>query len=174
MTAHQTTTLIIRLLGVVWFLFLLSHVGALAIYLSGESGPKPAVGFVLGMELIQLAGCALLWLFPATIAAKLLPSTLSNTPRPPSTPLEWQTLGVISIGLWTLSQALSGVVYWLVFWSTASHSDIGPNLGPSQKANMLSTVAQLAIGFWLTFGGKGFAAMLFRARTAGLKLEQPD
>jgi hypothetical protein len=175
MTAHQTSTLIIRLLGVVWFLYLLGHVGGIATYMSGEPGIKPGTGFVVVLSLVQFVGCAAFWLLPATIAAKLLPSTLSNKARPASTPLEWQTLGVICIGLWELSRAIPDGVYWLTFLDMAEQSGLsGNSFAPSQKANMYATIVEFVIGLSLLFGGKGTAAILFRVRTAGLRPERTE
>ena len=43
------------------------------------------------------------------------------------------------------------------------------DFGPEQKAAMILTVAELAIGIWLLLGAKGIAAAIFKLRTAGLK-----
>lgn len=41
-------------------------------------------------------------------------------------------------------------------------------LSAEQKAGMISTAVELAIGFWLLLGAKGIAALLFKVRTTGM------
>lgn len=83
MTPHQILIVVIRLLALLWFLYVLSNVGmfigmAEALWSIGIG--RPLLG-VFG--LVQLGACVLLWLFPATLASKLL----RDGARP--IPLEW-------------------------------------------------------------------------------------
>jgi hypothetical protein len=119
---------------------------------------------------LQLAICAVLWFFPVTIASRLLPS-YSQPPDAENHPRwnEWQTLGVVCIGLWALSRAIPDLVYWVTFMGVSFENDspVG-ELAPDQKASLTSTLAEIAIGLWLVFGAKGMAAVVFKIRTAGV------
>lgn len=130
MNAHQTTTLIIRLLGVVWFLAVLNQLGAMMVYVSGGSVPPTGTGYLLLIIALQVLACGLLWLWPATIAAKLLPSALSAQPRPSSSPQQWQTVGVVCVGLWALAGGVPEAIRWLGLWRVAIHADVP---GPSAR-----------------------------------------
>jgi hypothetical protein len=41
-------------------------------------------------------------------------------------------------------------------------------LDPSHLANLLATVIQLVISFWLVFGARALALFLFKIRTGGV------
>jgi hypothetical protein len=174
MTAHQTATLIIRLLGPVWFLYLLNQIGAIAALLDMGSVTRPGAVFVVCMLVVQFLCAALLWLRPATIAAKLLPSTLSNRPQPPTSPLQWQTLGVVCIGLWQLADTVPHLIYLLTLWRAATHSGVANAFDEARQASLLAAFIRIGIGLWLALGAKGFSAMLFKVRTAGLKIESQE
>lgn len=173
MTAHQTATLIIRLLGVVWFLYLLNQFGTAVLYLSADTVARTGAVYFVVVLLVQFLCAALLWLLPATIAAKLLPSTLSDRPQPAAIPLQWQTLGVICIGLWQFADAIPHLIYLLSLWRASVHSDLQGGLDDAHQASLLATLARIAFGLWLTLGAKGFAATLFKVRTAGLNVDKP-
>jgi hypothetical protein len=171
MTAHQTATLIIRLLGVVWFLALLNQVGAAALLIGSGSLPQVSTGYYLLLTAVQLFGCSLLWLWPASIAARLLPSALSDRPQAVSSPQQWQTIGVVCVGLWALAGAVPEAIRWLTLWRAAAHTEISGAFGPAQQAGLMETLLRIGIGLWLTLGGKGISAALFRLRMAGIKVE---
>jgi hypothetical protein len=120
--------------------------------------------------LIQVGVCGLLWFFPRTVAAWLLPLRDSGQEAPPPPRLlEWQTLGVICIGLWALARAIPDAVYWITVYNMATTSGMGFSaFAPEQKAAMFETIVELIIGVWLLLGAKGLALLLFRVRTAGL------
>jgi hypothetical protein len=173
MNAQQTATLIIRLLGLFWFIAVLGQIGAVTMVL-GNGLPRASTAYYLLLFGVQLCGSALLWLWPASLAARLLPSAFSGQPRPSSSPRQWQTIGVVCIGLWTLAAALPETVRWLILWRAAANADLSNAFGPGQQAGVGSTVARIAIGLWLTLGGKGISAALFRVRTAGLGLGRAE
>jgi len=81
---------------------------------------------------------------------------------------EWQMLGFICIGIWALSNAIPSALYWLTYYSMSfGDSSDAFYLDAEQKARVASMLAELVIGLWLVFGAKGFAAFLFKIRTAG-------
>jgi hypothetical protein len=169
-TPHQIVALCLRLVALIWLLYTLSHTHELFAYVKNYSGiviNKPVVWL---FAILQIATCAVLWFFPATIAAKLLPSAAGAEPvRSPSPLVEWQTLGVICVGIWALSQAIPDSIYWITSYGMMmSASDGIFDMGPEQKAGIVAAAVRLVIGFWLVFGAKGFAAFLFKIRTAGM------
>jgi hypothetical protein len=166
----QILIVCLRLVALVWVLYTLNHLYGLFAFL--VNGPTPSISrsAVWFFALLQLATCGVLWFFPATIARGLLPS-LRSEPKValPAELVDWQTLGVIGIGLWALSRAIPDALYWATFYNvTLSAGYSALDLDAAQKAGIVSTVAELVIGFWLLFGAKGFAAFLFKVRTAGL------
>lgn len=179
MSAHQITTLIIRLTAIAWFLYLFDHTGNLLIYFNqGHLENPSSLALNAAFTLFQFCCTAALWFYPATMAAKILPSVLADKPRPAPTPLEWQTVGIICIGLWELARAIPDATYWVTLLIQLHHdgSLSATPLAPTRIANMAVTMVELALGLWLVFGSAGFAAFLLRARTAGLAIGErsPD
>src|SRR6188768_3774422 len=129
-------------------------------YLDSNSGVAISKTTIWLFAFLQIVTCAVLWFFPATIAKKLLPSaTDTDLPRSPVALIEWQTLGVICIGIWALTRAIPDAIYWMTFYSMSESVDYSFSiLNAEQKASIITTVAELAIGLWLVFGAKGFAA----------------
>jgi hypothetical protein len=167
----QIVVLCLRLVAIVFLLFTINRLYSLFAYFNNGGKTALNMSVVWFFAALQIATCAILWFFPASIATKLLPSLRSTQQNSP-TPLliEWQTLGVICIGLWSLSRSIPDTVYWLTFYSIASSDGMTfSSLGAGQKASMLTTVVELVIGLWLLLGAKGLAALLFKIRTAGLR-----
>jgi hypothetical protein len=170
MSPHQILTVCIRLVALIWLLYTVSHLDSLFAYLNEGSRLQLDKTTVLIFASLQVATCAVFWLFPRSIAAKLLPGRDTDVPPSPSSTFEWQTLGVICVGIWALTRAIPDALYWATFFNMMA---VSSNLGwsyfsPEQKAAMISTIAELGIGFWLVLGAKGFASILFKVRTAGI------
>jgi hypothetical protein len=91
-------------------------------------------------------------------------------PPSPSSGFEWQTLGVICVGIWELSRAIPDAAYWISFYNMmAMNSNLGLSyFSPEQKSGMIATIAELVIGFWLVLGAKGFSSILLKIRTSDL------
>ena len=170
MTPRLIVALCVRLAALMWLLYTLGHMYGLFMYLNTGSVPPVNKTMVWFFAILQVACCGVLWFFPSTIAAKLLPSAarVDELPSPPLL-VEWQTLGVILVGLWGLSRAVPDTIFWLSFYALNTRANFGgSSLDPREQANMITTAAELAISFWLIFGAKGFAAFLFKIRTAGV------
>lgn len=170
MTPIQVVAVFLRLLAVVWFLYTLNHAHWAFAYLGGSPGLPINMPAVWITAIAQLCACAVLWFFPVSIASKLLPSySLSAEPGNPNRLEEWQTLGVICIGLWGLSRAIPAATYWVTLMNLSFSGDAAVSeLSSDQKAGMVATGVEILIGAWLLLGAKGIAALLFRMRTAGV------
>jgi len=113
--------------------------------------------------------CVVLWFFPMTLATKLVPGSIPDEPNAdPPRLVEWQTLGVICVGLWGVVDAIPSLVFWITFATLNLGDDFHGGLTPHEKATIVSAAVQLAIGLWLVFGAKGFAALLFKIRNGGV------
>jgi hypothetical protein len=165
---RQIIIVCLRLLALVWLLYALNHSYGLFVYANNGAELALSKSTVAFFAVLQVATCAVLWLFPASIAAMLLPSVSANHEASPSNPVQWQTLGLICVGFWGLSRSIPDVVYWVTFLNMLPASEGSYSLlSAEQNAGIISTVVELGIGLWLVFGAKGFAAFLFRVRTAG-------
>jgi hypothetical protein len=160
----------LRLLAVFWLLYALSRANSTLGLARSDMGITVNVTAVWILALAQIAACAALWFFPMTIAARLIPGgARAEEPAAPAQLADWQSLGMICVGLWGLLDAIPGLVYWISFVTLSHNEDsLYDGLTFQQKATIAARVVGLLLSLWLVFGAKGFAAMLFRIRTAGV------
>ena len=123
------------------------------------------------LALPPLLAAVLLWRYPLAVARKLLPVM-----KEPAAPLDPRSqtalaLALTAIGIWLLAQGLVAASYWVTFLLHPAESlQAHPPLGPSQRADIVATVVELALGAWLVAGSRGLARALRRLRgrpTAG-------
>lgn len=171
MKPQQIVATCLRLLAIVWLLYVLMHARGLVTVITSDMGIAPNKSLLVGVVVLQLVACAVLWLFPMTIAATLLPLGARGdaAPSEPARFVEWQTLGIICIGLWGLVISFPSLMFWITMavFSTGEH-EYSSGLDPEQKARVVEVVVQTALSLWLVFGAKGLAALLFKIRTGGI------
>lgn len=168
MTPHQILIVGIRLLVIFWFLSLLGQAGAVLTPLQGMD--VSATPFLISMGL-QLVAIVALWLFPATLASKLLRA--GNVPVQASAVAfdEWRDLLLVGVGIFVLARAIPDVIYWALMVGASEASFSGFTI--EQKANVLVSVIELAIGLILTLGAAGIAALIQKGRRAGVASRNP-
>ena len=133
----------------------------------GSAGYLDVGPAIVGV-LIAAAVIAALWIFPLTIARKLLPKAARD--EPVAQPVDQvERAGFSLLGLWLLTQALPALFYYAVMVYEYARPDVRPELRAENVAGLLHTVAQLAIGLWLLFGARGLLGLLRWARTAGIR-----
>jgi hypothetical protein len=122
----------------------------------------------LAIVLFPILAAILLWFFPLTVAGKLIPDT-----KPEELPIalsgtEIETVAFSILGLWILATAIPDIFHWATFGYLVKASGVGrAQLTPENIGNIVGTVVELVIGFWLLFGSKGIAGLIRRYRYAG-------
>lgn len=175
MTPHQILIVVIRLLALLWFLFTISNAGTFYGIAEALKGMSVGPGMLWALGLVQLAACAFMWFFPATLASKLL----RDGARPISSngPIEhWQALVPIGVGLWLLARAVPDLADWLMYFVLRRHDDVlkGAPVGADEIANVLATFVETAVGAWLILSGPAVTRLLVQARLAGLRSKISD
>jgi len=169
MTPLQMVTLAIRLVALIWAVLAISNAHQWIPYLADAELGNAASRFAF-VAALQLSICVVLFMFPATIATMLLPSLKPVKTPVPTYPIEWQTVGTICVGLWVLTRARPDAFYWATYYFVARGSGVDDFASdPQHIAGIVTTVVEIALGLWLTIGGKGLAATLLRIRSAGLR-----
>lgn len=175
MAPHQILIVAIRFLALIWFLYTASNVGTFYATIVEFENLNLGLGMLWASGLLQLAACVFLWLFPATVASKLL--------RDGSQPISsfgsiehWQALVPIGVGLWVLARAVADLGYWLTFLVLRGYDEMLERvpLDAYQIAGMVTTLIELVVGAWLLLSGPAVTALLLRTRMAGLKNKLPD
>lgn len=117
------------------------------------------------LALPPLLAAALLWRYPLAVARKLLPVM-----KAPAAPLDARSqtaleLALTAIGVWLLAQGLVAASYWATFLLHPGEAlRAHPPLGPSQRADIVATLVELALGAWLVAGSRGLGRALRRLR----------
>lgn len=158
MTPHQILIVVIRLLAIILFLRLVAG-SAPALRAVGEA---PLVIWIIFA--LQFVVCAFMWFFPATLASILLRSGDKRVSAA-SVPFDnWRQLAVASIGIFVLARAVPDATYWLLL---AGSDLFAPSelfsLSFEQKVSAVSTVVEVVVGSWLTFGAKHIGAAVFHS-----------
>jgi hypothetical protein len=170
MTPLQIATLVLRLAAVAWALIAIHYTYEAFVQTLFEPYTSLRLAGFWFYLAAHLGACALLWFFPTAIARKLVPSLADTPVSPPSPSPQWYTLGVMIIGTWMFTRAVPDVVYYIGLASFSRALDVSAHAwGPEEKAGVVATVAELVLGAALVLGARGWAEVLFRLRTLGMR-----
>ncbi len=130
----------------------------------------PAVLYMMGAAVPMLLIAWLLWVFPLTVARKLLPVM-----KTPGTPVAWASAGAMEIGLaligfWLLASSLGDFFYWLTlaFMTVRLDGNLA-SYGADNTASTVATALEMAIALWLILGHRGILGAFVRLRQAGTR-----
>lgn len=153
-----------RLFAVYVVLNLMLQAAVSAPMLFSEGWSSLGIFFAL-LCLLVLLVCVLLWIFPLTVARKLLPVMTEPRSEQSVDASIALSLGLTLIGVWVFAYALIDSVYWvaLVIRSYQSARSV-VDWNPEEVANMVSTAVELAVGAWLVFGNAGIKRLIYRFR----------
>lgn len=168
MRNEQIVGLAIRLFAIFLFILALRQATGLIWYFVDSVTVRAGLGFALVSTLAPAAVALFLWLLPLTIATKLIPRLKTDEPRSALTATDIASVAFPILGLWVLTFAIPDTFYWITFTFILKNSDYGsPELTPENIGNIVATVVELLIGFWLLLGSKGLLGLFQRLRYAG-------
>lgn len=160
MLPYQVVAVAVRLFAISLGLAALNALPIVSI----TQGYRPP-GFAYSLFLIVLTAVValLLWMFPSSVARKLLPK--APEPAAESTAADtWLAIGCAVIGLWLVSRALPGLLRDLYVLQVADSYDTH-----EVKSWALFNFIQLVIAGWLAFGGIGFRKLFWTTRNGGVQ-----
>jgi hypothetical protein len=159
MSPYQTVAVAVRLFAIWLGIYALRSVLSYSImFRTGTRGLGVSVMFSALTGLLAVA----LWLFPRSVAGKLLSREASEGDKS-ATPDLWLAMGCALLGLWILTTAIPTFAldtYALIY--------IGEGADGSEfKRSLLYSRGEDVIGLWLAFGAKGFRKLFWWTRNAG-------
>ena len=160
MTPHQILIVGIRLLVIFWLFVILGQFAAAVASFERMGG---AIAPIWIWSIIQFMVCVFLWLFPATLASRLLKSGDSPVSVTSTSFDEWRDLLFVTVGIFVLARAIPSVLYFVILASVSG--PIEPAFTLEQKVNAFAGVVELLIGVGLVFGAGGLAALIHRLRS---------
>lgn len=163
----QVVALGIRLFCVWLAVYILRDVPGLWLLNAREfsnSGAAPAIVLV---TVLFTAIIVALWIFPLTIARKLLPRAAANQPAAIPTANQLESTGFCLLGFWLLTRAIPDLIFeaFVFYQYTRPGSMLG--LRPEEYAALAEHLIEFALGIWALFGAKGLLGIVLWARTAG-------
>jgi hypothetical protein len=117
--------------------------------------------FMLALTVVVIVA---LWVFPRTIAGKLMP-TPDPQPQPSATPGVWLAIGCTLLGLWVLTTTIPGLVYDALALNELSSYDDRSEL----QHSIVSYVVEIGIALWLILGAKGVRKLFRWAQNVGVR-----
>jgi len=160
-TPHQIIAVALRLFAV-WLG--LQALTALPSFFTLNGFHSPNFGWMTFMLAITAVVIFALWVFPRSIAGKLLPPSESQ-PQPSATPDVWLAMGCTLLGLWTLITTVPRLVYDSFAFSSMSYYEDRSQLRQWVIYNLL----RLAIAVWLLLGAKGVRKIFWWAQNVGVR-----
>jgi hypothetical protein len=164
MSPQQIVAVMARLLAV-WIVIHLPGQAYEIVFPSSRDADQSMRLFVVGGFAVEILVSLALWVFPLTIASKLLRASSEERP-PPSSSDVWLGMGCALIGLWLIATSLPALVIDVFVLASAINAsgDIS-----SLRQNVLYYLAELAMAAWLILGAIGFRKVFWWARDAGVK-----
>lgn len=167
MKVHQYLAVGFRLLSIIVFIYSLRQVATFlsVVFTDTYSGMPASATFFLIMAVIPLGVAITLWIFPTTIAKKVVPPESEGSVVPEKT-FSIMVALVITVGLYAFFYAAIDAIYWLTYSYLLSSSsdayDWTSTAMDSDKANMLATALEFAASLAIILRAKYIANFLYR------------
>ena len=158
MTPRQVAALAIRLFAICLSICVLRLIPSFTFVASGSR----VVSFQVFLFVVTGFVAALLWFFPGTVARRIVPSTAENL-SPATSPDAWFTTGCALIGMWVLASAIPALIRdAFIVYASDTLNDTS-----TVKSWILYNLIEVAVGFWLIVGARGFRRLYLWGRDAG-------
>lgn len=135
--------------------------------------------FPEGMDLIFLIGsmsvmilCVVCAVFPMPVARILIPTVNKEHQVSPYAFQDFETLGLLLLGLWILADGIPDAVHHSFLYSHTS-SGTWAYFSATNIADIASCAAQILIGFGLILGRRGVRGVWRKFRDAGWEHDSP-
>ncbi len=168
MDAKQLVAIIIKLFAIGLVIYVLnSATNIVALY--GIAEYQKAFYFQAGSSLCVLAVAALLWIFPLSLAAKVIPSRSQQSTTIGSVSyIEMRAICFTILGLYLSFNVISDIVYWgsyLAFFDDVL--DPVGNIPAYDKASIVATGIEAIMAVLLLVGRDGLDKLFFKIRYSG-------
>lgn len=168
MQKEQIVGIAVRLFAVFLAIYVLRYSSGVISYIAKSTDYVIGLPFLAVIVLFPLLAALLLWLFPLSVASRLIPDIKAKEPPKALSGSEAELIAFSVLGLWVLASAVPDVFNWVTFVYLMKSSGAGrAELSPDNIGNIVATVIELVIGFWLLFGSRGVIVVVKRMRHAG-------
>ena len=167
MNKEEMVGLAVRLFAVYLAITTLANLGSLIAFSKMGATQEVSFGFLAPAVGIPVGVAISLWLWPLSVARKLLPENKDETPEESHATLaEYQAVAFSVLGMWLLVEYLPTLFYWFGY-AFYLNGHPGESFTAKDYGKAISTVFGLVIGLWLLFGARGIVGLVRYARSAG-------
>ena len=168
MHKEQIVGLAVRLSAIFLGLYTLRYASSWLPYISAPPPNDISLVFASAIILPPILAAVLMWFFPLALANKLIPDIKTKDAPVPLDPGSIEVVAFSVMGLWVLTTAIPDIFHWATYVYQVKNKHFGYfELTSENIGNIVSTVVELVIGFWLLFGARGLLGVIRRARHAG-------
>lgn len=166
MNPHQILMTVIRLVAIVWILYSISHTYSLLDFINSPPQSEfytPVMNktSIASFLILKILIGIVLWVFAFIIARKLLPPNFAYQETSTISIEQWQTLGLVLIGVWGLTSAIPDAYYWLKINDfNKSYGSTFDELSHESKVSVVATIMELIICFFLIFGSRALTNII--------------
>ena len=164
MKKQEIVVLVLRISALVLVFYTLSRAAISLPYLvdSAKSNIPLYALMIVGPLVIAIFS----WLFAYPLAHTFLPTINNDQSENKWNQRKIETTAFTIIGACVLSYGLPDTFYWLSILYQMSSMNVETSI-QSIIPEMITTVIELIIGFWLLFGARGLCDFLIKVRAAG-------
>lgn len=168
MQVHQYLAIGFRLLAIVLFIYSLRQVATFfaVVFNDTYAGMPASPVFFLAMAAIPLVVALALWVFPITIAKKVVPPASEVSVVPEKTFSIFIAL-LLTVGVVILFYAVVDAIYWFTYAHLSSSNseayERASDVMQSNKANMLATAFEVVAALFIILRAKYLASFLYNA-----------
>jgi hypothetical protein len=167
---EQIVGLAVRLFAIFLAFYTLRDASSLLAYISAPPPNNISLVFAGALVLPPILAAVLMWYFPLALANKLIPDIKTKDAPVPLDAGGIETVAFTIMGLWVLTNAIPDIFHWAIYVYQVKNKHFGfADFAPEHIGNIVSTVVEFVIGFWLLFGSRGLLGLIRRARHAGAK-----
>jgi hypothetical protein len=167
MKSHQYLAIGFRLLAIVIFIYSLRQIATLisVAFYDTYGGMQTSPLFFLVMAIIPLIVAFLLWVFPTTIAKKVVPPE-SEVSVVPEKSFSILIALILTVGLFTFFYAAIDGIYWLTYLhlmsSTPEAYDRTSEVIQNNRATILATAFEFVAALVIILRARYIANFLYR------------
>ena len=161
MSSIQIVAIIIRLFSISLFVITLN---ALPQFISPLRYSINIITYIHGAVLLSgFILSILIWVFPQTIAKKILPKEKEVTE------VKWNndslaSTGIVVVGIFFLYRAISDFSYWFIFMLYTIGNNPQVKIEPLDKISIYVTIIEFALSIYLIFASRGITNLIMKFR----------
>ncbi len=169
MKPDQLIALCVRLFAIALLFYTLRSLVNLTWFLEANDIPGARYAYV-GVLAVVIVVTILLWLFPFSVARRIVPEEIGLNLDHRWTESELYGCGFVLLGAYFLFGSVSDALYWIWFLLNLSREQIAlEQITSEQIASIVLTVAEMLAAIGLILGSTGLTKIIYKIRYGSIE-----